>query len=401
EQVGEALDHEARQGEKADPAVLQDLSARLKALQEDHKKLFTSNEIDRLYTEQGAVNLNASTGQDLTTYHVSLPANRLELWARIESDRMTRPLFREFYSERDVVLEERRQRSEADPAGLLVERYLATAFTTHPYRRPIIGWPGEIPFLDPDYLRQFFHRTHVPNNMVIAMVGDVKPAAALALVERYFGWIPSRPLNQSSPAKEPPQAEERRAEVPFSADPQLIMGFHKPPPQARADYALDLLESLLSEGKTSRLYRSVVKGKGIAKSIQAYNGFPGVRYPNQFVLFATPRHPHTCQELEEAITSEIENLQRHPVPEAELRKVKNRIRTDFLRRLNSNGGLAGMLSYYEAALGDYRYLLRYPEVIDEITASEIQEAAATYLQRSNRTVATLFRKPLPEPRGSQ
>ena len=132
------------------------MTEQLKALQKTHRQLMISNEIDRLYTEQGAVGLNASTGQDLTTYQVSIPSNRIELWARIESDRMVNPVFREFYTERDVVMEERRQRSESDPDGKLLERYLASAFIAHPYRRPIIGWPSDMRFLDMAYMRRIF-----------------------------------------------------------------------------------------------------------------------------------------------------------------------------------------------------------------------------------------------------
>ena len=144
--------------------------------------------------EHGAVGLNASTGQDLTTYKVSIPSNRIELWARIESDRMVNPVFREFYTERDVVMEERRQRSESDPDGKLLERYLASAFIAHPYRRPVIGWPSDMRFLDMAYMSNFLKKTHAPNNTVIAIVGDIRPSEVLKIVEKYFGRIPPQKL---------------------------------------------------------------------------------------------------------------------------------------------------------------------------------------------------------------
>lgn len=393
EQAGVALDREKMKGNTADRAVIERLTRQLTVLQKTHRQLTVSNEIDRLYTEQGAVGLNASTGQDLTTYQVSIPANRIELWARIESDRMLNPVFREFYTERDVVMEERRQRSESDPDGKLLERYLATAFIAHPYRRPVIGWPSDILFLDMAYMRRFFKNTHAPNNTVIAIVGDILPSEVLMLVEKYFGRIPAQKLTSFPITEEPVQSGERRIEVLFAADPKLILGYHKPPPPAFADFVFDLIESLLTRGRTARLFKTLVEEKRLAKSIQAHNGLPGARYANQFVFFAAPRHPHTDMDLERAMDEEIERLKSEPVSGVELEKVKNQLRADFIRGLDSNAGLAGMLSYYEALLGDYHYLTGYTAIIDKITPDDIQQTARTYLTRENRTVATGVRKP--------
>lgn len=392
ERTGSTLDREKAKGNAADATLLARLTERLTALQKEHRRLVLSNEIDRLYTENGAAGLNASTGQDLTTYKVSIPANRVELWARIEADRMVHPVFREFYTERDVVMEERRQRSESDPAGKLLESYLAAAFVAHPYRRPILGWPSDMRYLDTSSMTRFFKRTHIPNNTVIAMVGDLEPASALKMVEKYFGPIPARKLSPRPITEEPAQSGERRVDVVFDAEPQMIIGYHKPPPPAFNDHVFDIIESILTKGRTSRLFKTLVQEKGLAKSVDAANGMPGARYPNQFVLFATPRHPHTPEELELAIHEEIERLRREPVTETELAKVKNQIRADFIRGLDSNAGLAGMLSYYEALLGDYRYLAEYTTAIDRITADDILKAAGTYLTAENRTVATLTKR---------
>jgi predicted Zn-dependent peptidase len=392
EQLGDEMDRQIKRGPESDPVMVERLIRQLKELQTAHNKLFYSNEIDRLYKEQGAIHLNASTGQDLTTYQVSIPANRLELWARIESDRMVHPVFREYFTERDVVMEERRQRSDADPDGKLLECYLATTFIAHPYRRPIIGWPSDIRFLDLAHLKRFFRETHAPNNTVIAMVGDIRPLEIVRLVKQYFGGIPYQKITKTPLTEEPPQSGERRIEVLFAANPKMIMGFHKPPPPAFADYVFDLIESLLTSGRTSRLFKSLVEEKRIAKSIHAYNGLPGSRYPNQFTIFATPRHPHTCLDLERAIDEEILRIKSEPVPVNELNKVKNQIKTDFIRGLNSNAGLAGRLSYYESLLGDYRYLTDYIKSIEKISPDDIKQVAETYMRNENKTVATLMRK---------
>jgi len=392
ERVGTALDREKAKGKAAHSPLVAHLTDQLTALQKEQRRFILSNEIDRLYSENGAVGLNASTGQDLTTYQVSIPANRIELWARIEADRMVHPVFREFYTERDVVMEERRQRSESDPDGKLIESYLAAAFISHPYRRPILGWPSDMSNLDIASMTKFFRSRHAPNNTVIAMVGDLQPSTALKIVEKYFSQIPAQTLASAPITEEQRQSGERRVEVIFDAEPQMILGYHKPPPPDFADYIFDVMESILTKGRTSRLFKTLVQEKGLAESIQAANGLPGSRYPNQFVIFATPRHPHTLGELEQAIDREIEKLQREPVSESELEKVKNQIRADFIRGLDSNAGLAGMLSYYEALLGDYRYLAQYTATIDRITTDDIMQAARTYFTTENRTVATLTRK---------
>lgn len=392
EKKGIALDREKAKGKAATPSILANLSEQLRALQKEQRQFFISNEIDRLYTENGAVGLNASTGQDLTTYKVSLPSNRIELWARIESDRMAQPVFREFYTERDVVMEERRQRAESDPDGKLLEGYLAAAFIAHPYRRPILGWPSDMGYLDIAYMEKFFRKTHAPNNTVIAVVGDIEPSTVLKIVKKYFGWIPRQKLSPGVVTEESPQAAERRIDIAFSAEPQLIMGYHKPPPPAFEDHVFDVIESILTQGRTARLFKALVDEKRLAGRIQASNGLPGARYPNQFVLFAQPRSPHGCSEVEQAINLEIERLKRELVSDKELEKVKNRIRADFIRGLSSNEGLAGMLSYYEALLGDYHYLIDYTSVIDRITPQDVLQAAQRFLTKENRTVATLIKK---------
>ncbi|MHB8908722.1 MAG: M16 family metallopeptidase [Syntrophales bacterium] len=393
EEVGEAIDRENRRGKAADQAVVDRLAGRLTTLQRKHRHLTLSNEIDRLYTENGAVGLNASTGQDFITYQVSIPANRLELWARIEADRMLHPVFREFYTERSVVMEERRQRSESDTDGKLLEQYLAAAFITHPYRRPILGWPSDMPFLDPEYMGEFFRRTHAPNNTVIAVVGDVNISHVLKIVDKYFSHIPRQRISPFPVSEEPVQSGSRRIEVLLAAEPKMIIGYHKPSPPDHVDHVFDVIESLLTHGRTSRLFKALVEEGRLAESIQAVNGIPGARYRNQFAIFATPRPPHNCQELEKAIDEALERLTREPVSSVELEKVKNQIRADFMRGLDSNAGLAGMLSYYEALLGDYHYLTNYADIIDKITPSDILQAAQTYLKHENKTVAVLTRKP--------
>jgi predicted Zn-dependent peptidase len=391
-EVGNRIDLETMKGERADKNRIELLNNQIKDLQRKHKEFFIENEIDRLYTENGADDVNASTGYDLTTYHVSLPSNKIELWARIEADRMTNPVFREFYSERSVVMEERRQRVESDPDGLLYESFLASAYIAHPYRRPILGWPSDIRFLSLEYIEAFFKRHYAPNNTVIAIVGDIDPEKTLNLINKYFGSLPRGKFNPTPATEEPLQQGERRINVTSDANPQIIIGYHKPTLPSFDDYVFDLIECILSKGRTSRFYQALVEGKAIAKSINASNGIPGAKDPNLFVIFAKPRHPYTSPDLELSIYEEIKKLQVIKIPQRELQRAKNQITADFIRNLDSNLGFANMLSYFEILAGDYRYITEHIKIIEKITPEDIMRVANKYLISENRTIANFVKK---------
>ncbi len=390
--VGNAFDMERVKGNTADKEKLKRLSQQLKNLQKRGKKWIVGNEIGRLYTENGGVNLNASTGQDLTTYHVSLPSNKIELWARIASDRMTNPVFREFYSERDVVMEERKQTTESVPDRKLTEQFLASAFTAHPYRRPVLGWASDMRFLNIDYTREFFKAYYAPNNTVIAVVGDISPDVTIDIIKKYFGAIPHQELPLSHITKEPEQKGEKRTELIYDASPRIIIGYHKPTLPSFDDYVFDVIDSILSRGRTSRLFKKLVEEKGIAESVNTTNGITGARFPNLFAIFATPRHPHTNKEVENAIYEELEKLKSEPVTRREIEKIKNRLKTDLIKGLNSNSGLASKLSYFEAVTGDFRYITDHINVIEKITPEDIMKTAKKYFNQNNRTVAVLKRE---------
>jgi len=386
------LEAEKAKGDKADPSFLKYLAETLEKLNQEHKKYVVKDEIERLYSQNGAMGFNAFTGQDTTTYVVNLPSNRLELWARIESDRILNPILREFYSERDVVMEERRRSYDSQPGKKLVENFLAAAFVAHPYGRPVIGWPSDIQNLQKRATEEFFRTFYSPENMVIAIVGDLQPESALEVVRKYFEPIPRQTLPRPLKTREPEQAGERRIQVVADANPELILGFHKPNPPHEDDAVCEIIEGLLSSGRTSRLYRRLVEEKKIAVSVSTANGFPGERYPNLFVFFATPRHPHSVEELERVLREEIDRLKKEPVPEQELNKVKKQVQTDFLRKLDSNSSLAYWLSYGQCLFGDWRYMIQRMKRIEKVSADDVRRVAQKYFTSRNRTVAILVKK---------
>jgi predicted Zn-dependent peptidase len=240
-------------------------------------------------------------------------------------------------------------------------------------------------------MENFYYKTHAPENMVITVVGDIKAAKMRRLIEKYFGVIPIRYAPKRHQAPEPPQNGEKKITVRFNAGEQLIMGYHKPALPSPYDYRLDIIEAVLSRGRSARFYKTLIESQGIAESVTAANGLPGSRYPNLFGIFATVRSPHQVEKLAAAIDDVIDDLKTTPVSDRELRKVKNQLQSDFINRQNSNEGLAGMLSYYETLIGDWRYILSYDKIIEGITAAEIMETAKRYLVKDNRTMAIIKR----------
>jgi predicted Zn-dependent peptidase len=386
------IEQEMQKGDKADQDSLAAWREQLQALQKEHKNWVVKDEVSGLYSQNGAEGLNASTGYDVTTYKVSLPANRIELWARVESDRMANPVLREFYSERDVVREERRQREETNPDGKLMEAFLKTSFAEHPYRRPIIGWDADLKYLQREKVEQFFRSYYSPNNVVVTLVGAVNPDKIMEIMERYFGSIPPQEIVRPVQLKEPGQLGERRVEVEFDANPQVMIGYHKPTLPHFDDYVFDVIDILLSAGRTSRLYKKLVEEKKIAVSVGTSNGFPGVRYANLFAIFATPRSPHTTEEVEREIYEQLELLKTEAITPYELTKVKNRLEAGFIRSLASNAGLAAKLSYCQTVAGDWRYIEEHSKQISKVTADDVKRVAEQYFVDANRTVATLVKK---------
>jgi predicted Zn-dependent peptidase len=389
EKTGEELDLEKMKGDMADPDKVAKLAEELKKLQDEHRNYYSSNEIDRLYTQNGASGMNAATGQDITSYYVDLPSNKIELWARIESDRLMNPVFREFYTERDVVMEEKRQRTQTSPKGKLYEAFMSEAYKVHPYGMPILGTTEDLTYMNQDALRRIHQKYLNPKNIVIAAVGDIDSRATLKLINRYFGKLPALKETTTEIPAEPAQKEQRKIEVEFDANPSLIVGYHKPAPPAFDDYVFDVMETILTKGRTSRLYSELVLSRQVADSVSAYNGLPASRYPNLFAISADPRHPHSCDEVLAALDEEIEKLKTEQIPDMELSKAKKQIKMDFIKGLNSNSSLASTLSYHELLMGDYRYFSSYTQQIDKVSAADIQQAAMKYLTEKNRTVAVL------------
>jgi predicted Zn-dependent peptidase len=346
------------------------------------------NEFPEIVESEGGVGLNASTDRDETVYFYSFPQNRLELWAYLESERFLEPVMRQFYKERDVVYEERRMSVDSSPQGRLLEQFLATAFVAHPYRRPVVGWPSDLRAFSATDAMHFFHKYYVPSNIVVTVVGDVKAAEAMPIMEKYFGRLPAAPEPEPLRTKEPPQDALRNVVIHDPSQPVYVEGYHRPDFHDPDDAVYDMLADLLSKGRTSRLYRSLVRDKRIAIVAQG-GSFPGVKYPSLFYFFAMPTQGHTAEEMAGPIHEEIERLKTQDVTDEELQSIKVRAKADLIRGLGNNQGLAVQLGEYQGLYGDWRELFRQIDNLDKVTKADIRRVANKTFREENRTVAVI------------
>lgn len=386
EAVYDRLSEERRLGLRADAKKIEALEAELQAAIDRAASFADSNAFSRIIDENGGVGLNAGTGLDATNYFYSLPANRLELWFLLESQRFLRPVYREFYKERDVVREERRMRVESSPQGKVMEALLAAAFMAHPYRNMPGGWAGDIESLRVADAVRFFQTYYVPVNMTVAIAGDVRPGEVKRLAEKYFGPLPKAPPPPLIHTAEPAQAGERRSVVVSPSQPLAILGYKRPDQNHQDDPVFDVLAGILSSGRTGLLYKELVRDKRIALAAQAQASFPAAKYPNLFLFFLVPAAGHSVEENEKACYAVIERMKTELVDAPTLERVKTKVRASVIRSLDSNAGLAEQLAYYHVNYGGWRKLFTGIDDINRVTAEDVRRVAREYLKPETRTV---------------
>ena len=375
--------------EKPDKKKIARLWKEVKELQTEQRKYIRKNEIDFLYKNQGGRGLNASTGYDATDYYIMLPSNKTEVWAFIESERMKDPVFREFYSERNVVYEERRMRTDNTPDGVLFENFFSHLFVAIPYGQDVVGWASDIESMRREQIEKYFRKYYSPGNTILAIVGDVNPDEIMAMVKKYFGPIPSQPLPEPIYAEEPPQKGERRITVKYDANPMFYIGYHGPRPGHPDQYALDILGYILSGGRTSRFYKNLVKSN---KAYYASGGNWTFGYANVFVISGSPKKPLTSEELETAIYKEIEKLKTEPVSQRELQKIFNKIDAQYVRMMGSRMLLGRRLANAEMWTGTWKNFFKERELLKQVTAEDVMRVAKKYLTKNNRTVTHLVKE---------
>ncbi len=348
------------------------------------------NQLGQIVGQAGGVGLNASTTSEATRYFYSFPSNKLELWMSLESERFLEPVFREFFQEKEVILEERRMRTENSPLGQMIEAFLQTAFTVHPYGRPVIGSTADIRNLTRPKVEKFFATYYVPNNLAIAVVGDVDPQEVKRLAEIYFGRYQPGPTPPVANVVEPAQTKTKQVMLRLASQPWYFEGYHSRA-IADPDYVVDeMIASLLSNGRTSRLYESLVSTQRVALAAQGTNGFPGNKYPNLMLFYALTAPGHSVDEVATALHQEIDRLRTEPISTLELERVKKQARTNLLQALDSNDGMGKLLLEYQVKTGDWRNLFKQIEAIAAVTPADIQRVAQATFTPANRTIGKIL-----------
>jgi len=387
EAANDAYEAEYLKAVGRDPKKLAELKKAFKDAQDEAHKYVVPNQFWEVAERNGATGINAQTGLDDTMYFWSMPENRLELWAWLESSRLADVAPREFYKERDVVLEERRMRTDSNPIGRLFEQFVATAYVAHNYGRSGVGWPSEVSQITATEAMEFHKKYYVGSNIVVAVVGDVKASEAMPMLEKYFSRVPAGPKPEEMTTVEPRQFAEKTVAITESTQPIYVEGYHRPDYRDPDDAVYDAISDILSNGRVSRLYRSLVRDQQIAAEVAGFSPYPGDKYPGLYCFFAAPLPGHTPAEMRDAIHKEIEKLKTADVTDAELAMFKTRARADLLRGLADNQGLANMLAEYQTRFGDWRELFLQLDKVDKVTKADIRRVANTLFLASNRTSA--------------
>ena len=387
-----------------DPAVrtprLQSLLNEYDKLVEEQKALIVKDEIWALYEAAGSTGLNASTSNDRTNYIVSIPSNKLELWAWLESDRLLNPVFREFYSERSVILEERKQTLESQPTGRIGEHYNAMNWMATPYTWSIVGWPSDITYVSREDAQEFFSRYYAPNNITAILVGDFKTDEAIKLVERYFERIPANPRGVPDLyTEEPERVAQKRMYAETVTNPSIQISFNSVASVHKDSPALSVLSSILSGGGlSSRLSKSLVLEQGAALNASASSR--GMKYGGSFSLSASPAPGKTPEEMEPLIYAEIEKIIKDGPTDAELDRVKNAQQMSSYMIMDSNVSIRSALESAETT-GTYKdYFQRLPNIL-AVTKEDVQRVAREYLVKDKANVLITTRSTTPAAPGGR
>ncbi len=359
------------------------------ALIQKEKAYIIKDDLWETYMKNGGTGLNASTGNEITGYYVTLPSNKVELQMWLESDRMLNPYFREFYSEKEVVREERRL-SENSPGYFFREQLDATFYAASPYSWSVVGWDEDLKKVTREDLVAYNRQFYIPNNAVAVYVGDIQPDEIIAMARTYFGRIPAGKTPEPVRTMEVPQYCEKRLIGEADAPSEIWIKYHVPL-QSHPDNEVFNVISGIMNGRTGRLYKKLVKETGVA--INAYGSGGGSAYAGEFTFGGRPKtaEGHTPEELEKALYEEIEKLKMEPVTDYELQKVKNQAESSFIRGLRSNMGLTSRLGRAELYQG-WRDLTKSLERMKKVTAEDVMRVAKQYFTQDNRTIGILNRK---------
>lgn len=372
-----------------DEAKLEELWDQFQELQDQAGEYVVNNEFTQIIEQEGATGVNAFASSDVTGYFFSLPQNKAELWFMLEADRFMNPVMREFYIEKDVIYEERRMRTDSSPFGRLLEEFTATAFSAHPYKNPVVGWPSDIRNTTIADAWEFHEQFYAPSSFTITIVGDVDPAEMKQLAEKYFGAMEYRDPAPELLVEEPEQRGERRFVIEERSQPIYIEGYHTVDNQHPDYQALNLLSNILSSGRTSRLYKKMVVDDEIALQASSLNGYPGSKYPGLFLIYVVPNQGVEMETVEETLREELQKIIDEGVTQEELDRVRTNARAGLVRTLTSNPGIAQTLATAHVNGGSWKTAFTNLDRLTDVTVEDIQRVAETYIKKNTRTVGMI------------
>ena len=372
-----------------DEEKLAELWAAFEELQEKAGEFVVNNEFTQIIEREGATGVNAFASSDATGYFYSLPQNKAELWFMLEADRFINPVMREFYVEKDVIYEERRMRTDSNPFGRLLEEFSATAFSAHPYKNPVVGWPSDIRNTTIADTWEYHEKFYAPSSFTISIVGDVDPAEMRRLAEKYFNPMEYRDPAPELLVEEPVQRGERRFVIEESSQPIYIEGYHTVNNQHPDYQALTLMSSILTSGRTSRLYRRMVVEDQTALQVSSFNGYPGSKYPGLFIMYAIPNQGVDMEQIEETLREEFQRIIDEGVTEEELERVRTNARANLVRSLTSNQGIAQTMAFAHVNGGSWKTAFTNLDRLTDVTVDDIQRVAREYIKKNTRTVGMI------------
>ncbi len=383
EEIGARLSAEEC-SQNANPEEIKKLKEKMSDLMRDAASYQIKNEVWEIMVRNGASDLNAYTSKDITAYHASMPINKLPLWMSIISQMVKDPVYREFYTEKKVILEERRAGVENNPDGKMSEIVLDASFEKSPYKWPVIGNEKDVSKLIIADARKFHQRFYVAKNMVGVLVGDFNTENIKNLLERYFGTIPSGEENRDLRSYKDVGGKERKFK--FNARPAIAITYHKPTLPHPDEFVFDIIEIILCDGPTSRLEKRLVYDEKDARVIYCSDSFPGSRLDNLFLFWAEPNETSNSQKIAQKIEEELERLKNEPVSDEELDRAKRKVTASVLYALEKNMGLAMALAEFETIFHDWRLLAQYPERIKKVTSNDVMRVAKKYFVEDERTI---------------
>lgn len=388
-EIGRALADDLGKTSQAAQTLRAAREAEILALEKEARAVRVQQEYVEIYYRNGSQGLNASTTKDRTDYVISLPSNRFELWAEMEADRFIHPVMREFYPEKHVVMQERRERVDQSPDGRFYERFIQAAFGTHPYALPTIGSVSDLERLTVENLEDFFNQYYTPDRMVVGLVGDLPPSARLRkILENTFGQL-------ERPSKPEPKwpvftlSRDVTVELPGEAQSLVFIAYPKPTVPSKDDLAFDFLNAAICNGQSSRLVKTLVYEKQLARSVDCGSGVPGVRLGHLFLISAVPMPNVSPESVIAAIDLVLKDLLEQAWEASELEAARASLVSRVVWDLSTHSGLADTLVYYEQVSGDWHALIDEFNVLNQMDATTLKTLLSTYVIGHPRAVGIL------------